>query len=289
VRGTIGEAGDPSVTGAMAATADTTQGVMFMRAPIFPQLLHRLVAGACLSLLVCASPATVGEESAAQVPAQVEKTLREKLFMPSIGLGIETVERSEIDGLYRVKLENGPVVYATPDGEFFVLGDMYTVGVSGLVNLGEQRRSRERLAAVEAVAEEDQIVFPAKGKTKAHMTVFTDASCFYCQKLHQEVPELNRRGVEIRYLAYPREGLSSVGFRQLATAWCADDRQRALTRLKNRENVPLNVCAGNPIAEQFELGQQVGVRGTPAIVLPDGRIVPGYKSAEDLIAILGIE
>jgi thiol:disulfide interchange protein DsbC len=119
--------------------------------------------------------------------------------------------------------------------------------------------------------------------------VFTDVSCFYCQKLHKEVPELNRRGVEVRYLAYPRQGIGSPGFRQLASAWCADDRQTTLTRLKNREELPENVCPGNPIAEQFELGQQLGVRGTPAIVTSAGEMLPGYRSADDLIGLLGVQ
>jgi len=117
----------------------------------------------------------------------------------------------------------------------------------------------------------------------------TDVSCFYCQKLHKEVPELNKRGVEVRYLAYPRSGLSSPGFRQLATAWCAGDRQNALTRLKNQQPVTENVCAENPIAAQYQLGQQMGVRGTPALITETGVMIPGYQSADDLIVTMGLE
>ena len=137
---------------------------------------------------------------------------------------------------------------------------------------------------------DEQIVFPAEGgEAVAHITVFTDVSCFYCQKLHKEVPELNRRGVEVRYLAYPRQGIGSPGFRQLASAWCADNRQDTLTRLKNRENLDENVCPGNPIASQFALGQALGVRGTPAIILPDGEMIPGYRKADDLVSSLGLD
>jgi thiol:disulfide interchange protein DsbC len=225
----------------------------------------------------------------AQVDPAVEKQLRERMTLPVVGLAVESVETSEIPGMYRVQLQDGPEVYATEDGEFFVLGDLYSVTPTGLVNLAEVRRSEQRLADIEAVALQNQIVFPASGETKSHITVFTDVSCFYCQKLHKEVPELNRRGVEVRYLAYPRQGIGSAGFRQLATAWCAEDPQTTLTRMKNRESVDENVCAGNPVAAQFELGQAVGVRGTPAIVMPDGSMVPGYRSADDLVAALGIE
>jgi thiol:disulfide interchange protein DsbC len=133
------------------------------------------------------------------------------------------------------------------------------------------------------------IIFSPQGEPRAHITVFTDVSCFYCQKLHKEVPELNKRGVEVRYLAYPRSGLDSPGYRQLVTAWCATDRQDTLTRLKGKESVPENVCADNPVAAQYELGQQLGVRGTPAMVTEDGTLIPGYQSADDLMVTLGLD
>jgi thiol:disulfide interchange protein DsbC len=249
--------------------------------------VHRSLAAA--ALLVAGLLLSATGLQAQEVDPGVERQLRARLALPSVGLAVESVEASEVDGMYRVQLQNGPVVYATKSGDFFILGDLYAIGPGGLVNLAEERRAKARLEAVEAIAMKDQIVFPAEGEALTHITVFTDVSCFYCQKLHKEVPELNRRGVEVRYLAYPRQGLGSPGFRQLATAWCADDRQSTLTRLKNRETLDENVCAGNPIASQFELGQAVGVRGTPAIVMPDGSMVPGYRSADDLVATLGIE
>jgi thiol:disulfide interchange protein DsbC len=103
------------------------------------------------------------------------------------------------------------------------------------------------------------------------------------------VPELNKRGVEVRYLAYPRSGVGSESYRQLASAWCAEDPQDTLTRLKNREVVADNVCKGNPVAAQYELGGKLGVRGTPAIITESGQMIPGYQSADDLIATLGLK
>jgi len=89
-------------------------------------------------------------------------------------------------------------------------------------------------------------------------------------------------------LAYPRAGVGSEAFRQLASAWCADDKQATMTALKNRETVPENVCAGNPVADHYLLGQKMGVRGTPAIVTDTGQMIPGYQSADDLIVTLGL-
>jgi thiol:disulfide interchange protein DsbC len=118
--------------------------------------------------------------------------------------------------------------------------------------------------------------------------VFFDDTCFYCQKLHQEVPQLNKSGVEVRYLAYPRAGVNSDAARQLASAWCADNRQETLAKLINKETVPENVCANNPIAAQYQLGGELGVRGTPAIITQTGQMIPGYQTADELMVTLGL-
>ena len=153
----------------------------------------------------------------------------------------------------------------------------------------QKRRDGERMQKLASVKESDMIIFSPKGETKAHVTVFTDVTCFYCQKLHQEVPQLNAMGVEVRYLAYPRAGLKSDGYNKLASAWCADNRQDILTKLKAKQPVPEKSCDPNPIAQQYQLGQQMGVRGTPAIVTEDGKLIPGYKPAADLVAGLGLK
>ena len=53
--------------------------------------------------------------------------------------------------------------------------------------------------------------------------------------------------------------------------------------------LPVNDCADNPIAAQYQLGQDMGVSGTPAIVTSSGLMVPGYRPADDLAALLGLD
>ncbi len=238
---------------------------------------------AALALLTAA--ATAGEPAGKEVTAALQQALNQ----PAIGLTVESVHTSEIPGMYEVQFANGPLVYATSQGDYFIVGDLYAVSADGFVNLGEKRRDGERRDLLAAVDRDDMIIFSPKGETRGYVTVFTDTTCFYCQKLHKEVPELNKRGVEVRYLAYPRAGIGSDGYRQLVTAWCADNPQETLTRLKAREAVPEKTCDDNPVAAQYQLGQEVGVRGTPAMVTAEGRMIPGYQSADDLMVTLGLK
>ncbi len=130
-------------------------------------------------------------------------------------------------------------------------------------------------------------IFPALGRRKASITVFTDVDCGFCRKLHLEVPQMNKMGVEVRYLGYPRAGVGSEGYDKLVTAWCSSDRQDAITRMKRGEELPPKTC-DNPVAREYQFGHLAGLKGTPGIVLEDGRMLPGYVSAQDLGKELGI-
>ena len=191
-------------------------------------------------------------------------------------------------------LNTGDLVYMSADGEFFFTGNMYQNAVGrSLVNLTELDAEKSRLVAMQSSAAQQAWVFPALGEKKASITVFTDVDCFYCQKLHSEMPDINALGIEVRYLAYPRAGVGSSTYQVMVDAWCAENPNEFLTEAKLRSHnkqVPLaspKLC-DNPVAAHYELGQQIGVNGTPAIVLDSGEIWPGYLPANELAKRLGL-
>ena len=128
------------------------------------------------------------------------------------------------------------------------------------------------------------IVFSPK-EVKHTISVFTDIDCGYCRKLHNEMHKYNELGIKVRYLAYPRSGPGTPSFIKAENVWCADDRQQALTDAKNGKEVKSKAC-DNPVKQEFLIGTQVGVTGTPAIFLENGQLLPGYFPAERLIKIL---
>ena len=103
------------------------------------------------------------------------------------------------------------------------------------------------------------------------------------------MPELNKHGIEVRYLAFPRAGIGSPSADKLVSAWCSDTPGETLTELKNGGSVEARQCADNPVADHYRLGQQMGVNGTPALVLANGELIPGYRPAADLIRLLGVQ
>ena len=230
------------------------------------------------------------EETSKKSPSieQVKQAISAGFQAGKPGIEVTSVEKSVIPGLYKVMIGEGPQVYATPDGKYFIAGEVFEVSPGKIVNLTDQDRNVDRAKAITTVDKKDTIIFAPKGDVKKVMYVFTDVDCGYCQLLHSKVAEYNQLGIEVRYLAYPRAGIPSKSYNKVASAWCADDRNAALTRLKNREEIPENVCADNPVAAQFELGRRIGLSGTPALVFENGELIGGYVEPARLKEMLSL-
>ncbi|RNF50611.1 DsbC family protein [Marinomonas hwangdonensis] len=195
---------------------------------------------------------------------------------------IKHSEFHQASGLYVVNLKDGPTLHVTKDGQFFVAGDLYRVDGTDLINETE----KAKFAKIESLSESQMIIYKASNE-QAHITVFTDVDCGYCQLLHREVPALNDAGVTVRYLAYPRAGVGSLVYNKMVSVWCSDDPQEWLTQVKLGAEIAQNTCV-NPVADQYKLGNEMGVRGTPSIVFDDGTFLPGYLPAPELIKRLGL-
>lgn len=219
----------------------------------------------------------------------ITEHLAENLRVNGQAMPVAQVEATTMDGIYHVRLENGESFYSNADGSHFLVGDLYQNAENGLVNLTEQSRNQERVAALAAVPESERYVYRSVGDPKATVVVFTDPTCPYCERLHETVPELNERGIAVHYLAFPRAGMESAAATSLQQAWCSDNRSEAMTRAQQRQTLSGPSDCDNPVAEQYQLGMALGVQGTPAIILPDGQMVPGFVSADRLTAMLGLE
>lgn len=227
----------------------------------------------------------------------VEETILENLHKARPDINFGQPRPSMIKGLYQVQVPGGPLLYVTPEGDKFIAGEIFGIDANGFSKIEDPYVIEERKKALAGLDGKSSINFKPQGKAKAVVYVFTDVDCGYCRKLHsqmhayneggQQKPGYNDLGIEIRYLAYPRAGIPSPSADKLISAWCAKDKQAAMTKLKADETVP-NATCDNPVATQFQLGGQLGVNGTPALFLPDGKLMPGYLPPEELARTLGI-
>jgi thiol:disulfide interchange protein DsbC len=195
-------------------------------------------------------------------------------------LVVETIKKSPVSGLYQ--LTSGPaVLYASNDGRYLVAGDVLDLAkVDDDRNVTESARRDARVSVLKKLDPKEMVIYRPKA-VKAVVTVFTDADCGYCRKLHAEIPALIDLGVELRYLAYPRQGKGSATYTKMESIWCSTDRKNMMTKVMQGEHIQPLTCR-NTIPEQLILGQKLGISGTPTLVFADGTVWGGYLSAEKL-------
>lgn len=193
----------------------------------------------------------------------------------------DAITKSPVSSLYEV-IYGPEIIYLTGDGRFLVQGDL--VDLEAQKNLTEEKRSTGRRMLIESIDPATMISFSPK-QVKHVVTVFTDIDCPYCRKMHQEMVDYNREGIEIRYLAYPRSGINTPSYFKAVSVWCAKDRKEALTISKAGGKIDDNTCE-NPVQSHMMMGTQVGVTGTPTLVLEDGSVMPGYVPAQQLSVLL---
>jgi len=205
------------------------------------------------------------------------KQLKAALSASMPGLADVSVKATPINGLYEV-VSGSQVMYMTKDAQYALDGNLYDM--KSRSNLTENAQSGIRLNALNELGEDNMLVYMPEGDVKHTITVFTDIYCPYCVRLHNEVDEYMKNGVKVRYIFVPFKGPKSVD--TSVSVWCAKDRNKAMTMAKNGETIEQKTC-DNPVSKHRALATTLGIRGTPAIMLGSGQLIPGYEPAAKVI------
>jgi thiol:disulfide interchange protein DsbC len=232
---------------------------------------------ALFALMICAAQTCVRAATAEQPSADPRVAL---LKLLPAGSKLEDLRPSPIAGIYEYT-QGAEISYLTADGKYFIDGNVYDM--KSRDNLTETQRARARVAMIGAVPESEMLIF-SPPNPKYTITVFTDVDCAYCRKLHSQMAELNRLGIRVRYMFFPRTGPGTESWKKAEVVWCSPDRNEALTRAKAGATLDMNkICASTPVKREYELGESLGVRGTPAIITDGGDFIDGYMPPRELL------
>ncbi len=215
--------------------------------------------------------------AAAVADAKLE-AVREKITAMFDIIEAEDINGSPINGWYTIQ-KGSVVAYISEDGRYMMQGDL--IDLDENVNLSEVARTDSRRELMSSVGAKEFITFSPE-EPKYSVAVFTDVDCTYCRRLHSQIEDYMSEGIEVRYLLYPRNGPASRAWSKSESIWCSTDRQTALTEAKLGKDVEATKCDASTVQSHYSLGQEVGLSGTPAIVLEDGELIGGYLPAEAL-------
>lgn len=228
------------------------------------------------------STGTITKEQTKNVEAALEKVSK----VAGKHLTATSIKTTPIPGLLQVTTDLS-IIYVSANGQYIISGEMIDLNKpSNKWSLTEMEMRKIRQLALAGLDSNDMIIYPAKGNKIGSMTVFTDIDCPYCKKLQDNLSDYTDKGIEVRYVAFPRQGPGSKGFEKAITVWCSTDRNKAYTDAVDGKDLPSNQCKNNMVAEQFDLGRRIGVTGTPTMVFDNGIKVGGLISAEDAQKIM---
>lgn len=241
-----------------------------------------IIAAGLLACVSSVMPLHADSDKTAVNP-QITNLLKSRLG----GMDVGTPVATPVEGIYQTQF-GSKFAYLTGNGRYVLIGDM--IDLESQTNLTENARQGIAQKALTTMPASELAVFPATtAETKAVLNVFTDTSCPYCKKLHEEVPELQKAGIEVRYFPFPRGGKRGPGYQDLKQVWCSEDRALAMDIAKEIKTGQLSdgSCANAVLVDKgYDLGNEVGVTGTPALFTASGRKFDGYVPYNKLIPML---
>jgi len=208
-------------------------------------------------------------------------SLRKAFAIKVPGLEITQIKEAPIQGVFEVVV-GSQVVYTDGNARYVIDGDLIDLATKR--NFTEESRAVIRMTKIEELGEKNMIVYTPK--TVDHtITVVTDIDCPYCRRLHGEMDEYMKSGVKVRYIFMPLKGKED--YDTTVSVWCSDDKNMALDLAKSGSEIDKASC-DNPIDRHLDLARQLGVRGTPAIILANGTMLPGYVPVKKMVEQLNI-
>lgn len=237
-----------------------------------------------LPLAACArGDATPAAAATVAAPTASSADPRVALAAKIPGSKPEDFRATPVPGIFELA-HGAEISYVSADAKFVFSGDLYRVADKGdFPNLTDVRRRELRLSMLADVPESQMLVYGPE-KAKHTITVFTDFDCPWCRRLHSQMADYNKLGIRVRYMFFPRTGPDTESWAKADAVWCATDRKAAFNRAKAGEDIAPRACPSSPVAREYQLGQDIGVTGTPGVVIETGELIPGYMAPAQLLA-----
>lgn len=234
-------------------------------------------------LLLLLAAASFAITACAQDKADEQK-IREMIHDLAPDVSVQEIRSTPIPGLFEVVVDN-TIMYTNFDGRYLVYGEIIDLASEGY-NLTEAARGRVRLDLVHQLNPNTLITYPAK-KEKYVIYVFTDIDCPYCKQFHDQMKEINKEGITVKYVAFPRQPEGTSTYDKAVKVWCAKDPFKAMTlayagKMNEIEiGTPSSECG--IVEEHMKIVRELKLTGTPAVLFPNGSLLPGYVPVELLV------
>ena len=249
-----------------------------------------LLAAAFLLLPGIAPPASAfNKDVAAGACTDCHKLTREEAAA-TLGPAVDNVIGvlpGPFPGVWEVDVRKGGKtypVYVDYSRKYLFSGQYFRI--SSMENLTAARYGDLNRVDVSAIPLADAIVVGNKS-AKKRIIVLTDPTCPFCVKLHGEIRKAVAKDPEVAFyvMPYPRNRNDKATYDKCLAVVCGKS-EKLLDDAYAGKELPAPSCKSSAVDETMKLAERLGIQGTPSMVLPDGRIVAGYKDADALLSLL---
>ncbi len=195
---------------------------------------------------------------------------------------IDEVRKSEIGGLYEVRVDGSEIYYTDAKADFLIEGSL--IDTRSKRNLTEERVEKLTAVKFDSLPLKDAFVV-VRGNGERKLAVFEDPNCGYCKRFERDLQKVDN--VTIYMFLYPILGADSV--EKSKAIWCAKDRVAAWLDWMLRDQSATSAAAGcdaTALSRNVELGRKHKINGTPTLLFTNGSRVPGAVDAKKVEQML---
>ncbi|MBU0481551.1 MAG: DsbC family protein [Proteobacteria bacterium] len=199
---------------------------------------------------------------------------------------IVDLKLAEVPGLWEVDVRQRQQVIPV----FIDFSKQYLINGAVIKIADKQDITRERFADLNRIDVSliplDDALIVGKPDAPIKIIVFDDPQCPYCLKLHAEMKRVVGQRPDMAFFIkmFPLKSHPEAYERAKAII-CAKSLVMLEESLAGKNIAPPD-CETDQVDKNLELAARLGISSTPTLVLPDGRVMPGYKSAEEIIRLL---
>lgn len=262
-----------------------------MKMRILPYLTTGIIAAAMITLWLPAAALAFGEGGCGEgacSDCHALEVKEAKVLLGDLVNDVHEVDFSEVPGLFIIDAtgNNGRrgLLYMDFSKKYVVAGNF--ISIADRQNVSQREMIRMRKVDPSTIPLKDSLVIGDPG-APVKVIVFTDPQCPYCQKLHPELIKAVEADPQVVFFVklMPLVKLHPDSYR-ISKAILCEGRLELLEDSFAGKEVPGPSCESDAVDRTLKLAQDLGIGSTPTLVLPDGRIVPGYRPAEAILQLL---
>lgn len=230
------------------------------------------------ALAVC-SLAILSTAVGAQDLAQLKKSISENL---QGNPAIEEVSKTDIPGIYEVRVNAADIYYTDESGRFLLTGKL--IDMKSKRNLTDEKIDKITAIKFKDLPVGDAITY-TRGDGSRKVAIFADPNCGYCKRFETELLKVDNITVSVYIL--PILGADSTA--KAKAVWCTPEKGKVwLEYMTKGQPIAMTTpaCDTNAITRNLAFATKHAIRGTPAVYFQNDRKMGGYVDAKQVEAIL---